>query len=283
MSDLHVGETTFGFLHTIGEPVSTPDQDGHSLRAARAAIAESAAWGAQRLICKGDIVDQSHPGHWNAIIDVLEQASVPVHLIAGNHEVKRRRSIEPAEALATSSITYTDRIDAVDLGGASVVLVNSTIPDRERGQLDPVADDLIELLRTASGGSLVALHHHLRAGQAVGSWPVGVPGDESNRVLERMAAVHPATMVTSGHVHRNRLRRHGPIVYTCVGSAKDYPGVWAGYVFHEGGMRQVIRRIAEPSVISWTERTGDALVGMYRYWTPSTLAKRCVSVNWTTS
>lgn len=280
ISDAHVGETTFGYLHTIGEPRSTAPGDAHSLRAVRAAIAESLDWGARRLVCKGDIVDQSHPGHWADTLALLETVPVPVHLVAGNHEVKKRRSVDPGDALAGSTVRYTSSVDAVELGGASLVLVNSSVPDHERGQLAAASDDLEAALADAEGGALVAMHHHLRTGNAVSAWPVGVPRREATDLLDRIARIHPDTMITSGHVHRNRLRRHGPLVLSCVGSVKDYPGVWAGYVFHEGGMRQVIRRVAEPSVVAWTDRTGDALVGFYRFWTPSSLAKRCPVVVW---
>lgn len=280
ISDAHVGETTFGYLHTIGEPRSTAREDLHSLRAVRAATSEALAWGAQRLICKGDIVDQSHPGHWADTVGILEDVPVPVHLVAGNHEVKKRRSVDPGDALAGSAIHYTPDVDAIDLSGATLVLVNSSLPDHERGRLDDVRGDFDAALVEATGSTLVAMHHHLRSGNAASAWPVGVPRSEATGFLDTIVRTHPTTMVTSGHVHRNRLRRHGPITLTCVGSVKDYPGVWAGYVFHEGGMRQVVRRVAEPSVIAWTERTGDALGGMYRFWTPSTLEKRCPVLTW---
>ncbi len=280
INDAHVGETTFGYLHTIGEDRTTPPAQTHTLRAVRAAAAEALAWGAQRFVGKGDIVDQSHPGNWAATVDALGDLPIPVHVIAGNHEVKKRRSIDPGDALAGTPIHYTDHVESVDLGGASLVLVNTSLPDHERGSLNGTGDALEQVLAEAEGGALVTLHHHLRTGTALSAWPVGVPRREAAPVLDRIARVHPDTMITSGHVHRNRLRRHGPLVVTCVGSVKDYPGVWAGYVFHEGGMRQVIRRVAEPSVIAWTDRTGDALGGLYRFWTPSSLAKRCPVLTW---
>lgn len=277
-SDSHIGETSFGYLHTISE-THQPKTD-HPLRAVRAALDEALSWGAQRIIGKGDVVDQSHPGHWRDAADVLDDLGVPVHITPGNHEVKSRRSIDPADALAGTGIHVTRDVDDVDLGGASLVLVETALPDHERGDIAPFADRIVDAVASSPGGTLVAMHHHLRSGTSVSAWPVGVPRGQSTDLLDRIARVHPDTMVTSGHVHRSRLRRHGPVTVTCVGSVKDYPGVWAGYVFHEGGMRQVVRRVAEPSVIRWTERTGDALGGLYRHWTPSTLDKRCVSVNW---
>lgn len=280
MSDLHIGETTFGYLHTISEAVGTPTAESHTVRAARAGIDSALAWGAQRLVLKGDVVDQSHPGNWLHVEKLLADVPVPVHVVAGNHEVKRRRSIEAGVALAGSVAAYTSGVDAIDLGGATLVVANSTEPDQERGRLQFVRDDLLDALRAAPGGALVALHHHLRRGHAPSGWPVGVPADEANDVLDAIVRVHPATMLTSGHVHRHRIRRHGPLVLTCVGSVKDYPGVWAGYVFHEGGLRQVVRRVEDPATIRWTDRTGDALGGAYRFWTPSGLATRCVTITW---
>ncbi len=277
-SDSHIGETSFGYLHTISE-TERPRVD-HPLRAVRAAVDEALAWGAKRLVAKGDVVDQSHPGSWHDLVAVLDGVDVPVHLTPGNHEVKSRRSIEPADALAGTDIAVTRDVDRVDLGGASLVLVETALADHERGDIAPFTDGIVDAVASADGGVLVAMHHHLRSGTSISAWPVGVPRRQSTTLLDRIASVHPDTVVTSGHVHRNRLRRHGPVTVTCVGSVKDYPGVWAGYVFHEGGIRQVVRRVAEPSVIAWTERTGDALGGLYRRWTPSTADKRCVTVTW---
>ena len=61
---------------------------------------------------------------------------------------------------------------------------------------------------------------------------------------------------------------------------KDYPGVWAGYVVHDGGIVQTVRRVAEPSAMAWTEHSARAMGGIYRYWTPGRLDDRCFSLNW---
>ncbi len=280
ISDAHVGETTFGYLHTIGESAALPLADTHPLRCVRAAIDDLRTWGAQQLVVKGDLVDQSHPGYWQAAIDVLEGAGLPVHIIPGNHETKTRRTIEPAEVLSDTPLTFTTDVERIDLGGSSLVLVNTAVAGEERGHLHDVHDALIDALDCTSGGALVAMHHHLRRNHAPSGWPVGVPVSEAQVVLDDVARVHPNTLITSGHVHRNRLWRRGPLTMTSIGSVKDYPGVWAGYVFHEGGMRQAVKRVEAPSAIQWTERTGDALGGFYRHWTPSSLAARCVTLTW---
>ena len=89
--------------------------------------------------------------------------------------------------------------------------------------------------------------------------------------------------VTSGHTHRHRRRRHGTAVITEVGSPKDFPGTWAGYVVHEGGIRQVVRRIARPDVLRWTERSAAAAFGLWCRWSPGTLDDRCFAHTWPTA
>ena len=76
----------------------------------------------------------------------------------------------------------------------------------------------------------------------------------------------------AGHTHRNRRYRVRGIDVIEVGSTKDYPGQWAGYSVYEGGIRQVVRRVSQPDVIAWTEMTGRALGGLWRRWSPGSLA-----------
>ena len=45
---------------------------------------------------------------------------------------------------------------------------------------------------------------------------------------------------------------------------KDYPGAWAEYRVHEGGYTQLVRRIATPAAMAWTEQTRSMFAGLYR-------------------
>jgi hypothetical protein len=65
---------------------------------------------------------------------------------------------------------------------------------------------------------------------------------------------------------------------TEVGSVKDYPGVWAGYEAHVGGLRQTVHRTGAPDVLRWTDRTASILLGMWGRWSPGTLDHRCLEV-----
>ena len=90
----------------------------------------------------------------------------------------------------------------------------------------------------------------------------------------------PDVLVTSGHSHRNRARRAGPLVVTEVGSTKDYPGVWAGYAAYEGGIVQVVRRMTAPDTMEWIEYSRQAVGGAWRWYAPGGLDDRCFSHRW---
>jgi hypothetical protein len=102
----------------------------------------------------------------------------------------------------------------------------------------------------------------------------------ADRFLDALAEAQPATVVTGGHTHRHRARRHGPLLVTEVGSPKDFPGTWAGYLVYEGGIVQIVRRVSAPEAIRWTERTAGALFGAWGRWSPGQLTDRCISHPW---
>jgi hypothetical protein len=139
---------------------------------------------------------------------------------------------------------------------------------------------IVDLAASAPDGVFIALHHQPQRWRLPNLYPPGIPGPAASGLLNALCEVHPATMVASGHTHRHRLHRHGPVVAVEVGSTKDYPGTWAGYAVHEGGIRQVVRRVAAPDAISWTEGTYWALKGVWGRWAPGPLAERCFSHAW---
>ena len=44
---------------------------------------------------------------------------------------------------------------------------------------------------------------------------------------------------------------------------KDYPGAWAEYRVHEGGVLQIVHRISTPEALAWTEQTRGMFPGLY--------------------
>ena len=86
---------------------------------------------------------------------------------------------------------------------------------------------------------------------------------------------------TSGHTHRHRRHQIDGVPWTETGSPKDYPGTWTGYVVHEGGIRQIVRRVQAPDAIAWTDHTRIAAYGLWEHASPGRLDARCFNVPWT--
>ena len=101
--------------------------------------------------------------------------------------------------------------------------------------------------REAPGPVVVALHHppQPRAGADPTTRPPSVGATPSAWSTSWLPPT-PATLIVAGHTHRNRRYQVRGLTVAEVGSTKDYPGVWAGYSVYEGGIRQVVYRVAEP-------------------------------------
>ena len=162
----------------------------------------------------------------------------------------------------------------------NLVLVDTTKPAQHRGAVHHVQDAVIDLLRSSPLPAFLALHHHGERHAVPLFLPRGIPHHEIDAFLDAVRWARPATMVSSGHTHRHRRREVGTVVVTEVGSTKDFPGTWAGYVVHEGGIRQVVRRVAEPDLLRWTDRSARAAFGAWGLWSPGLRSHRCFSHTW---
>jgi len=278
VSDVHLGSTGTGYLRTI---VEKPEPAvPHPERCARAAIAEARAWGADELLVKGDLVEHSDPAIWAVAGDVLAGFGGPVSMLPGNHERSHRGTTDPARALAAQGFALTTPLGHHDVPGIRVVLVDTAVAGHDLGHVRSLAADVADLAAGAGGPVLVALHHQLMRWRVPTYLPVGIAGPEAQVFLDLLAAANPHALVTSGHTHRHRRRHHGPVTITEVGSTKDFPGTWAGYEVYEGGIVQVVRRIAEPSAIRWTDHTRRAAAGVWQRWSPGRLEDRCFTRTW---
>jgi len=298
VSDMHIGERRFGYRGTIVERPAPAEP--YSARATRAALEELKSWGAQLLVVKGDVTQSGQPAEWAAFGTMLEQFGGPVLATPGNHDgvedkpqsalvqaIEPARKIpEPSTALAPSEalrqlgLGSSERVQVRDEPGIRIVLVDTTIPHRRDGGIAAAADQLVGAIAAGDGPVWVGLHHQLMTARVPTYLPVGISRDEAVEFLDRAVAANPALLVTSGHTHRNRRRAHGPAVITEVGSPKDYPGVWAGYVVHEGGIRQVVHRVASPDLLAWSDRSADAAFGLWGAWSPGRLDDRCFAHTW---
>lgn len=283
VSDLHLGTEVFGHLGTITDP--TAHLEPHPVRCAEAALGEAVAWGAQHIVAKGDLTNRAQPTEWRRYAQLVRALPVPVDALPGNHDHGPEGlpgHLPPQQAAAAFDLSIARPVTVRDLPGLRLILADTTVPGRNRGSLGPVRADILDAAAEAdpAGGVLLALHHQLQPHRLPEGWPPGVRQAESLAFLDALGAAHPHALVTSGHTHRNRRWGRAGVVVTQVGSTKDYPGAWAGYVVHEGGLRQVVRRIEHPDAIAWTDHSRVAAFGMWEHAAPGRLDARCFNVAW---
>jgi predicted phosphodiesterase len=280
VSDIHIGIDYFDLFHRMRETLAE-GEDPHPIRCTRAAVRELSAWGAQRLVVKGDLTEESLAEEWAGAGAVMGTAAVPVDVLTGNHDhLTDTGGVDPEVGARLAGAELRRRVEQLDLPGFRLVYVETPIDDHHSGRLpDDIVAATAEALRGAPA-AVVVMHHQLQTTPLPLYWPPGVPFRQSRRFLSAVAEANPRTLITSGHTHRHRRHDLGPLVATEVGSPKDYPGTWAGYVVHEGGIRQVVRRIEAPDCIEWLERTRRAAFGTWGHWSPGRLEDRCFTHRW---
>lgn len=280
ISDTHIGERGFGLAPRIREDRGVLTGDAYPARCARAALAEALAWEPHHVVAKGDLTWSGRPVQWRTIGEILASSPVPVSATLGNHDVGPK-SIDGREALAAEDVSVPREPEAVDLPGVRIVVGHSADRGYGHGVVDAgQREAIVSLVRGAPGPAFLAMHHYVDPLPFPSRYPRGIPRSQGLVLLREVAEANPATFVSFGHSHRHRRRTTHGLPVTEVGSTKDHPGVWAGYAVHEGGIRQVVRRVADPECIEWTERTAAVLGGLWGWWTPGRLSWRCFSWDW---
>lgn len=281
ISDLHLGTTAFGHRGTIRE--RPRPEVPHPIRCAEAAIDEAVAWGAQRLVVKGDITDHGQVDQWRSYARLIRGLPIPVDALPGNHDRAFKPSdpgLLPEEAADAFGLSMAAPITVRDHPGLRLILLDTTTPLRNQGSLARVRELTFAAVAETDRDRAVIIAHHqqLHPHIVAEGLPVGIDLAQSRAFLEALSRLHPYVLTTSGHTHRHRRWSHAGVTTTQVGSTKDYPGVWAGYVVHEGGLRQLVRRVGRPDCVRWTDHTRRAAGGAWRWIAPGRLADRCFSL-----
>ncbi len=276
VNDVHFGETVCGLMEgfELG-PVfeSGPGEPPYPETMNRGAIAEMAAIEPAAVLVKGDLTCTGAPDEYADFLAFYGDAfGDRLHHVRGNHDAMTD------EHLAANAPF------AVDLPGVRLAVIDTVIPHHHTGQ---VTGDQLEWLDTTAAASdrpvLVFGHHHvwspLSKHREAGYF--GINPDDSDALIAVVARRPSIVGYFAGHTHRNRVRRFpatGERPWVEVACVKDFPGAWAEYRVFEGGILQVVRRIATPDALAWTEKTRGMFGGLYPGYAFGTLADRCFRV-----
>lgn len=276
VNDVHFGEEVCGEVTgaDIGPTVRVePGEDPYPETMNRAAVAEMAAIDPQAVLVKGDLTAEGTTAEYDAFRAVYEPVfGDRLMVVRGNHE-----SYNHAEFAA-------DPFQRVDLDGATLVLLDTSVNGSPAGSL--TASQLEQLDTVAAEADrpvLVFGHHHVgdRNSPERADQTFGIDLDASEALVELVARRPAIRGYFAGHTHRNRVRRFevtGDVPWVEVSCVKDFPGGWAEYRVHEGGILQIFHRISSPAALSWSDRTRHMYEGLYEDYAFGALSDRCFSI-----
>lgn len=154
----------------------------------------------QAVLVSGDLAEHATLEEYARARSLLERIGAPIHVLPGNHDDRAAlRTAFAVEGEADAPVHY-----AADLGPLRLVVLDSTRPGEEGGELDRKRLDALDATLADAPGrpTLLALHHP----PVLTGFPVfdriGLPaGDRAAlaALLERHAQVR---LIVCGHVHR---------------------------------------------------------------------------------
>ncbi|MEO5678502.1 MAG: metallophosphoesterase [Acidimicrobiales bacterium] len=285
VNDVHFGEVECGRIQSMPEvgpvlsvgPGEAPYPEVMS-RAACAGIAEAAGRGRVpwAVVAKGDLTAAGTQPEYEAFLACYRGAfGDRLHQVRGNHD-------------AAAGLAFAAGPRLVELPGVAVAILDTVIPGDHSGWVDDGQLAWLDEVgrQAAVDGRLVLVlgHHHLwdPASRARPDGYFGIHPDASERLLA-VVARRPAIVATAaGHTHRNRVRRFavtGGVPHAEVASTKDFPGSWAEYRVHEGGMLQIHCRVLGSAALAWSERCRAMVGGLYAGYASGGPADRCFAIH----
>ena len=250
VNDIHFGELEAGRLDDLTEgPVRRVPEgaEPYPVTMNRAAADEIAAIGPAAVIAKGDLSQDGTDEEWEAFERCYRDPfGDRLHVVRGNHDAYRHQAGYAGD-------------EWLELPGVAVALLDTVIPGATTGDLTPQQMTWLSDFAAASDRPVLVMGHHQQwVGSASGRRNpdyFGLSPDASDRLDEVCARQRQIVAYTSGHTHRHRVRKMpaSGLPTIEVGCTKDFPGTWAEYRVHEGGLMQVVHRMSSPSALAWSE------------------------------
>ncbi len=276
VNDVHFGETVCGLIEgDANGPVfrAEPGDPPYPEVMNRAAVAEIADLGPDAVVVKGDLTSGGTDAEVDAFLAAYAPLADRLTWVRGNHESHKGllRGAEP--------------VQVVDVPGARVVLLDTSREGVEYGGFDAEQADALDALAAEADRPVLVMGHHHPWNPASAERPghyFGILPDDSERLVGVVARRPRIVAYAAGHTHRNRVRRFaatGEVPWVEVSAVKDYPGAWAEYRVHEGGILQVFHRISSPDALAWTEKTRHMFGGLYGEYAFGALGDRCFAIS----
>jgi Icc protein len=274
VNDLHFGELEAGRLddHTEG-PIqrAEPGEPPYPETMNHAAASEIDAIDPVAVIVKGDLTLDGTPEEFAAFeACYVDRFGARLVTTRGNHDGYRGQTEFAGDHW-------------VELPGVTVALVDTVIPGETTGRISDAQLEWLDDRAASSDGPVMVMGHHQQwlGGKRSDDY-FGLHPDSSDAlagVIERRPSI---VAYTAGHTHRHRVRRTARGVPSIeVGCVKDFPGTWAEYRVHEGGIMQVVHRVSTPEALAWSERCRHLYADFgvdYETYALGTLADRCFTI-----
>lgn len=155
------------------------------------------------VVISGDLADSPTAEEYEHLKRLLAPLKLPFAAIPGNHDSREMmRAAFPAASRAEFAGPLNQRIE---VAGLDLLLLDSSVPGKPHGQLDPPTLDWLEtsLSSTPERPALVFLHHPpFRAG----IWHMDRQNLSNADALAAVVRRHPRIrLIATGHVHRATL------------------------------------------------------------------------------
>ncbi len=282
VNDVHFGEIECGIIEGMELGPTFTSAEGalpYPEIMNAGAIAEIELIDPAAVVVKGDLTSKGTLDEYDDFRSFYEPAfGEALHVVRGNHDSYYGGTF-------ASDAPFT-----VDLPGVVLAVIDTAIQEHYAGHV--TANTLVWLRDLAAGMSatgderpiLLFGHHHVwspESNQRPDNY-FGINPDDSERLVEVVAAHPNIRGYFAGHTHRNRVRRFGltrDVPWAEVASVKEFPGAWAEYRVYEGGILQIMRRISSPECLDWTEKTRTMYAGMYFDYSFGELTDRCFPIS----
>ncbi len=276
VNDVHFGETECG--HIEGDPIgpilrSAPGEDPYPEIMNRGAVTEISALGPDAVIAKGDLTSNGTEDEYQRFLEVYGDAfGDRLFHVRGNHDASHGGRFA---AFATQQI---------DVPGATIALLDTSIDEWASGKVTAEQLDWLDALAAdADRPVLVMGHHHCWKPGSPDRNPYyfGINPDDSERLVALVRRRPSIIGYFAGHTHRNRRQTFGEtgdVPWVEVASVKDFPGSWAEYRVHDGGVVQIHHRISTPEALDWSDRTRAMFDGAYPLYSFGDLDDRCFAL-----